>query len=335
MDTRISVIIPAYNIENYLARTLDSVLAQTYTNLEVIVVNDGSKDGTGAVIDAYAGRDGRIKAIHKENGGVSSARLRGVAEATGDWIGFVDGDDFVEPDMYQRLLDNARIHNAQISHCGYKMVFPSGKIDYYYNSGKLVVQAGQQGCTDLLEGGFVEPGLWNKLYRKELFEGLSDWLDTSIRINEDLLMNFYLFRQVKTAFFEDVCPYHYVLRKGSAATSKVNDHKLRDPLRVLKLLYEETKDVPAWNQIVERRMMYQLVGSSTMSLGKQRKLIKPVRKEARKELRQRLLRTLKSGTCDVKLKIMVLWAAVWPASYGWVHRVYARLTGVDKKYNVE
>ena len=142
MDTRISVIIPAYNIENYLARTLDSVLAQTYTNLEVIVVNDGSKDGTGAVIDAYAGRDGRIKAIHKENGGVSSARLRGVAEATGDWIGFVDGDDFVEPDMYQRLLDNARIHDAQISHCGYKMVFPSGKIDYYYNSGKLVVQAG-------------------------------------------------------------------------------------------------------------------------------------------------------------------------------------------------
>ena len=248
---------------------------------------------------------------------------------------FSDDYQEVEPDMYQRLLDNARIHDAQISHCGYKMVFPSGKIDYYYNSGKLVVQAGQQGCTDLLDGGFVEPGLVNKLYRKELFEGLRDWLDTSIRIIEDLLMKFYLFRQVKTAFFEDVCPYHYVLRKGSAATSKVNDHKLRDPLRVLKLLYEETKDVPAWNQIVERRMMYQLVGSSTMSLGKQRKLIKPVRKEARKELRQRLLRTLKSGTCDVKLKIMVLWAAVWPASYGWVHRIYAKLTGVDKKYNVE
>lgn len=335
MDAKISVIVPVYNIEKYLERCLNSLLAQTYQNLEIIVVDDGSIDRTGQIIDEYAVRDGRVKALHKQNGGVTAARLNGLSYATGDWIGFVDGDDFVEPDMYRRLLDNARIHDAQISHCGYKMVFPSGKIDYYYNSGKLVVQTGQQGCTDLLEGGVVEPGLWNKLYRKELFEGLRDWLDTSIRINEDLLMNFYLFRGVNTAVYEDFCPYWYILRSGSTMISKINDHKLRDPLRVLKLLYEETKDVPAWNQIVERRMMYQLVGSSTMGLGRQRKLIKPVRKEARKELRQRLVRTLKGRACDRKLKIMVLWAAVWPASYGWVHRVYARLTGVDKKYSVE
>lgn len=335
MDTLISVIIPAYNIENYIAKTLDSVLAQTHRALEIIVVDDGSKDGTGAVLDAYALRDCRIKVIHNENGGVSSARLRGVAEATGAWIGFVDGDDYVDPEMYARLLENAQKHDAQISHCGYKMVFPSGKIDYYYNSGKLVVQAGQQGCTDLLDGGFVEPGLVNKLYRKELFEGLNDWLDTSIRINEDLLMNFYLFRQAGMAVFEDICPYHYVLRKGSAATSKVNDHKLRDPLKVQKRIYAETKDVLAWNRIAERRMMYLLVGSSTMGLGDQKDLIRPFRKEARKELRQRLVPALKGSACDRRLKIMVLWAALWPASYGWVHRVYARLTGVDKKYSVE
>lgn len=335
MDTLISVIIPAYNIEAYIAKTLDSVLAQTHQKLEIIVVNDGSKDGTGAVIEGYAARDCRIKVIHKENGGVSSARLRGVAEATGEWIGFVDGDDFVEPDMYARLMENAQKHDAQISHCGYKMVFPNGRNDYYYNSGKLVVQAGEQGCTDLLDGGFVEPGLWNKLYRKELFEGLSDWLDTSIRINEDLLMNFYLFRQAKMAVFEDVCPYNYVLRKGSAATSKLNDHKLWDPLRVLKRIDEETRNAPEWNEIAQRRMMYLLVGGSTMSLGNQKELIKPFRKESRKELRQRLWCTLKGGTCNIKLKIMVLWTAVWPASYGWVHRVYARLTGVDKKYSVE
>ena len=81
--------------------------------------------------------------------------------------------------------------------------------------------------------------------------------------------------------------------------------------------------------------MYLLVGSSTMGLGNQKNLIRPFRKEARKELRQRLFDTLKGNACGGKLKIMVLWAAVWPASYGWVHRVYARLTGVDKKYSVE
>ena len=84
--------------------TMDSIAAQTYENIEIVVVDDGSKDGTGAVIDAYAAKDSRIKAIHKENGGVSSARLRGVAEASGQWIGFVDGDDYIEPDMYERLL---------------------------------------------------------------------------------------------------------------------------------------------------------------------------------------------------------------------------------------
>ena len=116
MEQKISIIIPAYNIENYLGKTLDSVLAQTYQNIEVIVVNDGSKDGTGKVVDDYAAHDSRVIAVHKENGGVTSARLRGIAAASGDWIGFVDGDDYIEPDMYERLMRNAREYNVEISH---------------------------------------------------------------------------------------------------------------------------------------------------------------------------------------------------------------------------
>lgn len=335
MDALISVIIPAYNIENYIARTLDSVLAQTYSKLEIIVVNDGSRDGTGAVIDAYAAGDRRVKAIHKENGGVTSARLRGLAEATGEWIGFVDGDDHIEPDMFARLLQNALEHQADISHCGYQMVFPNGRIDYYHNTGKMLQQNGIQGCSDILEGTVTEPGLWNKLYRRELFEGLEQWMDKSIRINEDLLMNFYLFRQAKVCIFEDRCPYHYILRKGSAATSSLNEYKLKDPLAVLHILLKDTTDVPEWNAIVERRLMYQLVSSATLGLGDQKELIKPFRKEARRELRQRLWKTLKGSACGLKLKIMVLWAAVWPASYWAVHWLYARITGSDKKYAVE
>lgn len=335
MEVLISIVIPAYNIENYIAGTLDSVLAQTYRNLQIIVVNDGSKDGTGAVLDEYARRDSRIKVIHKENGGVTSARLRGIAEAEGQYIGFVDGDDYIEPQMYQRLMENLNTHGAEISHCGYQMVFPSGKIDHYYNTGKLLTQKDIQGCTDLLDGGFVEPGLVNKLYRRELFEGLAEWIDTSVRINEDLLMNFYLFRRAKMSVFEDVCPYHYVLRKGSAATSRINEHKLKDPLRVQYLLLQETAEVPRWNRIVERRLMYQLISSATVALGDQKEMIKPFRRAARKELRQRLWQTLRGNACGGKLKVMVLWTAIWPWSYYAVHRLYARVTGVDKKFEVE
>ncbi len=334
MNEKISIIIPAYNIQKYLGPTLDSVLAQTYENLEIIIVNDGSTDGTAAVMDTYAAKDSRIKAIHKANGGVTSARLRGVAEATGEYIGFVDGDDFIEPQMYQHLWENMNICHAEISHCGYQMVFPS-RVDYYYNTGKLIIQENDRGCADLLEGSFVEPALWNKLYRRELFSGLEEWMDKSVRINEDLLMNFYLFRQAKKAVYEDICPYHYVLRKGSAATSRLNAHKLQDPLRVLHLLLKETADMPEWNRIVQRRLAYQLINSATLPLGGQRELILPVRKDARKELRQRLGGILTGNACTSKLKIMALWAAIWPASYSWVHTAYARLTGSDKKYEVK
>lgn len=333
MNNTISIIIPAYNVEKYLASTLDSVLAQTYSNMEIIVVNDGSTDGTARIIGSYAARDLRVRAIHKENGGVTSARLRGVAEATGAWIGFVDGDDFIEPQMYEHLLQNALEHNADISHCGYQMVFPNGRVDFYYNTGRMIEQQGRKGCLDLLSGEFVEPGLWNKLYRRELFVSLENWMDTSIKINEDLLMNYYLFKQANTAVFEDVCPYHYLLRKGSAATSTLNPSKLLDPLKVTKLILS---DAPAELQPpIFRRLTRQLITGSAMSLCNQPELIAPYRKECRIELHQRLNSILTGKECGTKLKIMALWAAIWPASYGFVHRIYTRISGIDKKYNLE
>lgn len=331
-SSRISVIIPAYNLENELARTLDSVLAQTCENMEIIVVNDGSGDGTAAVIDAYAAKDSRIIAIHQENGGVTSARLRGVAEATGDWIGFVDGDDYIEPQMYERLLNNALESGADISHCGYRMVFPGGRVDYYYNTGRQVEQDHTEGLRDLLEGRFVEPGLVNKLFRKELFENLTAQLDISVKINEDLLMNYYLFKAARRAVYEDFCPYHYIVRKGSAANSRLNAHKLLDPLRVSRQILDDA--APELHSAALARLTRQLIGLAAMPADEQPELIKPHRRAARKELRGRLGEILRGGV-GAKLKIMALWAALWPAGYGWVHGIHNRATGNDKKYDLD
>ena len=328
----ISIIIPAYNLEKELGRTLDSVLAQTYENIEVIVVNDGSKDGTAAVMDAYATRDSRIKAIHKENGGVTSARLRGVAEASGDWIGFVDGDDDIEPDMYERLMKNALEHGADISHCGYKMILPSGKIRQYYGTGRKIIQDNHTGVKDLLEGRFVEPSLWNKLFRRELLIGLVQKIDLSIRINEDQLMNYYLFRCSEKAVFEDFCSYHYILRPGSAANAKVNIHQLEDPLKVKKILFRETEQDPAHHRIIGNQLVRQLITMSTMDHRGDPALIVPARRKARKELRSMTLSVLRGNYCSSKFKIMVLWTAIWPWSYGFVHRTYEKIRGFDKLY---
>lgn len=330
----ISIIIPAYNIESCLPATLESVLAQTYPHLEIIVVNDGSKDGTADVINTYAAKDSRIKAIHKENGGVTSARLRGVSEAGGEWIGFVDGDDFIEPTMYEMLLTNAVNHQAEISHCGYQMVFPNGRIDYYYNTGKTTCHHHAGGIKSLLAGEF-EPGLWNKLFHRSLFCHLlkDNLMPTDIRINEDLLMNYYLFKEAKSSVHEDVCPYHYVLRKGSAATSKLNAYKLWDPLRVTKIILA---DVPAdARPEAYRRYVRMLISGASMRITDSSELILPYRTEVRRELRKHIKEILPGHECGLKLKIMALWTAVWPAGYSWVHRIHDKITGNDHKYDLD
>ena len=336
MDTKISIVIPAYNIAKELGPCLDSVLAQTHQNIEIIVVNDGSKDDTASVIDQYAALDPRIKAIHKENGGVTSARLRGVSEATGEWIGFVDGDDYIEPQMYEKLLSNAEKYHADISHCGYRMVFPS-RVDYYYNTGRIVEQDHDTALNDLVKADFVEPALVNKLYKRSLFSRMLDnqLMDPSIRNFEDLLMNFYLFQEAQKSVFEDVCSYHYMLRPGSAATGKLNEHKLLDPLRVLKKIQQASDADSVLEANTKVRILRQLINLATHPLGDHAELIAPHRKAARKELRTFLPETKNCTPCSKKLYLMGCWAAYFPLTYQWVHSLHGFITGNSKKYDVK
>lgn len=235
---KITVVVPAYNNAPWLVRSLDSLLAQTYPNLEIIVVNDGSTDDTKAVLDAYTAQHPSVKVIHKENGGVTSARLRGVAEASGEWIGFMDGDDIIEPQMYARLMENACAYDADISHCGHQVHFLDGRIEYVHKTDEIRLQERKRGLQDLLENE-VEGSLCLKLYRRALFDGLEAWMDLSVKNNEDLLMNYYLFSRAKKSVFEGVCPYHYMLRKGSASYNGITEHGIFDPIRVRSLLLED------------------------------------------------------------------------------------------------
>ena len=232
----ISVIVPVYNVAADLPRCLDSILAQTYPHIEIITVDDGSPDNSGAILDDYAEKHPNIRVIHKENGGVTSARLCGVEAASGHWIGFVDGDDKIEPDMYARLLANAEKYDADISHCGYQMVFGDGRVHYFHNTGELETYDKIRGIQELLSGERIEPGLCNKLFRRELFRGWE--MDKSIRINEDLLMNYYLFSNAESSVFDDWCPYHYIVRSASASRAKLNEHKIYDPIRVKRIIRE-------------------------------------------------------------------------------------------------
>lgn len=236
---KISVIVPAYNIAPWLPRCLDSILAQTYENMEIIVVDDGSTDDTKAVLADYTARNPKVKGIYKENGGVTSARLQGVAEASGGWIGFVDGDDVIEPQMYARLLENAQAYGADISHCGHQVLFPDGRVEFVHNSGTLQQQDNLTALRDLLDGGKIESGLCTKLFKRKLFASLECRMDPSFKNNEDLLMNYYLFEKAEKSVFEDVCPYHYILRHGSASYRQLHEHSIFDPIRVRQKILDD------------------------------------------------------------------------------------------------
>lgn len=327
----ISVIVPAYNIAEYLPRCLDSILNQTYSNLEVIVISDGSTDNTNQIISEYAANDSRIVPIFKENSGVSDTRNKGLEIAKGDYIGFVDGDDYIEPEMYECLLSNLLENDADISHCGYQMVFPS-RVDFYYNTGKKIIQDNKKGIIDLIVGDYVEPGLWNKLYKRECIEKLL--MPKYIRINEDVLYNFYAFCNSKISIYEDKPFYHYILRKSSAATSKVNDYKLFDPIKVRKEIYNCCCD----NYDIEiQSLAYSNYLNSVISLFRAIKNNKiKDRKEQAKEYKSEIKKIKKKFALSKRVKLEKILFLYFTPVHMFIYNFYDKYISKNKgKYEVK
>ncbi len=334
----ISIIVPAYNIENYIGRCLESIQHQSYRNLEILVVNDGSSDSTGEVIDRYAANDTRIRPIHKKNGGVSRARLEGVKRAQGEYIGFVDGDDYIEADMYTRLLKNMMKYDADISHCGYQMIFPDGHADYYYNTGRIAEQDGETGLSDLLDGSFIEPGLCNKLFHKSLLQSLlhENKLDLSIKNNEDLLMNYYLFSKAKKSVYEDICPYHYILRKNSAATSKISVKKMEDPVIVWEKILSDLANKDQQYDVAMQRYLCVLANNILYQEKRKSIEVKKFQKLCQKKLRFMIG---KKETIDavknIKTCMLVYGVAYIPGVMSGVKKMYQIIKGSYNKYSME
>lgn len=322
----ITVVVPAYNCAPRLPGCLDSLLAQTCRDLEIVVVDDGSQDDTWQILTEYAARDSRVSPIHQENGGVTSARLRGVAESTGRWIGFADGDDVLEPQMYQRLMENALDHDADISHCGFQVIYPDGCVEQLHGTGILKIQDRQTALRDLLEEKIVEPSLCSKLFKRELFAGLEEKMDPSVKNNEDMLMNFYLFQQAEKAVFEDICPYHYLIHPGSASRRKLNDHMIYDPIRVRQIILDRCG--PEMQNDARRalaRMCLVVCRQLAMEApGEYRE----DRKKVRKLIRQQLPYT---EVLPKRNAVLVLLISYAPWAFNLAYRLYARLTGAEKE----
>ena len=173
MNGKISIIVPIYNVQNYLEKCIESLINQTYKDIEIILVNDGSNDDSGKICDFFSSLDNRIKVVHQENRGVSGARNTGLKYSTGDYIGFVDPDDWVDNCMYEKLLETLITNKSDISMCSYKNEGDDTKLNML--KPKLVDQ--NLSSEELISKLFVNNSfyytiLWNKLYRADLWNDI-------------------------------------------------------------------------------------------------------------------------------------------------------------------
>lgn len=173
MSFKISIIVPVYNVEKYLSKCLESIINQTYNNLEIILVNDNSTDRSGEICDNYKLLDNRIRVIHNQkNEGISVVRNIGLEAASGEFIGFVDSDDWIEQEMFEKLVYIIESEKADIVQCGYKHIYENGGIKRTFANSHKVFNNNE----DILEAyflkGIINSVLWNKIYRKELFKDI-------------------------------------------------------------------------------------------------------------------------------------------------------------------
>ncbi|WP_178666768.1 glycosyltransferase family 2 protein [uncultured Eubacterium sp.] len=235
MNPLVSIIVPVYNVEEYLDECVESLANQTYPDIEIILVDDGSPDDCPQICDAWAKRDNRIKVIHKANGGVSSARNAGLDIANGEWIWFVDSDDTVEANALEELLSNKDDSDL--------IVFSSSTDELYTKDEKFFDE-----YYFKYRFGF-EP--WNKLYKKSIIKNNNLQFDTQETVGEDLLFNITYYQYANNYKFIASQYYNYRVRENSAMQSN-NEKRIEQQLRLYSKIYDIYRDK------VDERILAQL-----------------------------------------------------------------------------
>ncbi len=258
----VSIIVPVFNVEEYIAECIESIQRQSYQNIQVILVDDGSTDKSGAICDNYATGDSRIEVAHQQNGGPVRARKWGLERAKGQYIGFVDGDDYIDPGMYQYLLGEIETTKADFVHAGYwenntKKVVPVKKvIDLRLDKVGLVesILSGADGC--------ITPNFWSKLYKADVIKKCFKRLPEDCVLGEDVLALCICVLESEKIALTDKAEYHYRTRENSLShRNEIDDIRkiflLDDNLRSILCEYQmdtrlhRAMDAFLWNHLSE------------------------------------------------------------------------------------
>lgn len=243
----ISIIVPVYKVEQYLGKCIQSIIDQTYNNLQIILVDDGSPDNCGKICDDYAKKDSRIEVVHKTNGGLSDARNIGISKANGEYIGFVDSDDYIKESMYEDMYNLIEKSQSDVCICNFYNVIGNDKIlrnpnngIYEYNRIEIL--------KEILLDDKIQSYAWNKLYKKELFDDIKYPIGKKY---EDIGTTFYILEKCNKVIVTGT-PEYYYLNRADSIVNNVNEKTIIDYIELITERYDyiekNLKDLDKYNK---------------------------------------------------------------------------------------
>ena len=248
----ISIVVPIYNVEKYLTKCLESILNQTYKNIEIILVNDGSTDNSKKICEEYIKKDSRIILINKKNGGLSDARNKGIDKSTGEYITFIDSDDYIELDYIMSLYKGIQNNNIDLVISGHRVLYDTGKIIEKKTCGNIVLSS-KETLEKMLYDEGVDVCSVNKLYKKNLFD---DIRFPKGREFEDSATTYKLIDKSKKIAIIDKITYNYSIRSDSITTKNFNPKKMELILSTKEMCDFIRNKYPDLNKACDRRLMY-------------------------------------------------------------------------------
>lgn len=259
MKPLITVIVPVYNTGAYIKKCIDSITSQTYDNIEIILVDDGSTDSSPEICDTLAASDSRIKVFHKENGGVSEARNFALDRMSGEYVSFIDGDDFVADDYIECLFNALSENNADISTCGHYRIEIDGTLKQIFkfdeNPDKVIINSGKDAITQMFYGQTLSASSCCKLYKRSIFNNLRY---PGYIMGEDTFVAYYALKAAKNVVHTNRALYYYVQHSASVTNNKANYIKFYDYVKLYDhIISSESKNdkseymLSIYNRLIE------------------------------------------------------------------------------------
>lgn len=259
-NCKVSLVIPVYNVEKFLKKCLDTVLLQNFKDFEVILIDDGSTDTSGTICDEYQKKDNRINVIHKDNGGVSEARNLGILNASGDYLIFIDSDDYIKDDYIKLLVDGIESGPFQLACADYYISFNNNIEIHSRNDGMKENYTSVDGVNELINKEKYQGYLWNKIFNRKIIVQNCIFFDTSIKIWEDLLFCLQYMKCIDTLIYIRTPIYFYVQHQNSAI-SNPNLWLENTHLIALDKMWEESKFAYGrFNEYISNYYCNELVG---------------------------------------------------------------------------